>query len=532
MRNLWDDRAAAEAGPGLPLRAYSSRLIGSDPDLVLHGGGNTSWKDTQTDRFGEKQRVIWVKASGFDLGRMGPEGFTALTLDSLLQLAELPALSDADMVAEVKRARLNPDAAAASIEAIVHALFPATFVDHSHADAVLTLSNAGGRALLERVYGDRVLILPYVKPGFDLARQIRTALPGIGGVQGIILEHHGIFSWGETARESYDRMIALCALAEDWLASELPPLPTPPASDPAPRAVAMLRSAVTRHRRQEPLDDGLGALGQRDGAVAGISPLGATGGKRHQLVADIGRLDHALGVNAISRTQHGPDAIGGMRQIVGEAKGRVFGIGALADARIEDVILALEIDGDVRNASRKGVRVISQPQIKRGATRQPVCCGPFVRYIGHQAGKGSLVVRAEAFLDRDLTGPAALHDAARRDGHLPLEPDRTDRLHTMCGQNDHQMQILILVARGMQEDDHTALACPTVDHVARHNRLAHRHGAGLQRDLRLRHQGLAGVAEEQRAPKPHKGRTNSACSQHAGDRPGDGRDSGDDEGHG
>jgi rhamnose utilization protein RhaD (predicted bifunctional aldolase and dehydrogenase)/NAD(P)-dependent dehydrogenase (short-subunit alcohol dehydrogenase family) len=246
MRNLWDDRAAAEAGPGLALRAYSSRLIGSDPDLVLHGGGNTSWKDTQTDRFGEKQRVIWVKASGFDLGRMGPEGFTALTLDSLLRLAELPALSDADMVAEVKRARLNPDAAAASIEAIVHALFPATFVDHSHADAVLTLSNAGGRALLERVYGDCVLILPYVKPGFDLARQIRTALPGIGGVQGIILEHHGILTWGETARESYDRMIALCALAEGWLASELPPLPTPPAPDPAPRAVAMLRSAVAQ----------------------------------------------------------------------------------------------------------------------------------------------------------------------------------------------------------------------------------------------------------------------------------------------
>jgi rhamnose utilization protein RhaD (predicted bifunctional aldolase and dehydrogenase)/NAD(P)-dependent dehydrogenase (short-subunit alcohol dehydrogenase family) len=244
MRNLWDDQAAAEVGPGLPIRAYSSRLIGCDPDLVLHGGGNTSWKCTQADRFGNPQRVIWVKASGFDLGLMGPEGFTALMLDGLLQLAELPVLSDVDMVAEVKRARLNPDAAPASIEAIVHALFPATFVDHSHADAVLTLSNSGGRALLEQVYGDRVLILPYVKPGFDLARQIRAVLPVLGEVHGIILEHHGVFTWGETARESYDRMIALCALAEDWLASELPPLPDPPPAIPDPVAIAELRGAV------------------------------------------------------------------------------------------------------------------------------------------------------------------------------------------------------------------------------------------------------------------------------------------------
>lgn len=246
MRNLWDDHAATEAGVGLSLRAYSSQLIGSDPTLVLHGGGNTSWKTTQLDMFGTAQRVIWVKASGFDLGSMGTEGFTALTLESLLRIAELPTLSDADMVAEVKRARLNPDAAAASIEAIVHALLPAAFVDHSHADGVLTLSNAGGRALLEQVYGDRVLILPYVKPGFDLARQIRATLSDIGRVRGIILEHHGIFTWGETARESYDRMIELCALAEDWLASNLPPLPDPPTVDPDPLAIATLRGAVAQ----------------------------------------------------------------------------------------------------------------------------------------------------------------------------------------------------------------------------------------------------------------------------------------------
>ena len=174
MQNRWDE-SVAKGLTGLALRAYSSRLIGQDPALVLHGGGNTSWKGEAAD-LGGVQPAIWVKASGFDLGRMGEEGFTALWLAPLLALAELESLSDSAMVAAVKRARLDPDAAAASIEAIVHALIPAAYVDHSHADAVLTLSNTGGRALLEQVFGPKVLILPYVKPGFDLARQIRQAV--------------------------------------------------------------------------------------------------------------------------------------------------------------------------------------------------------------------------------------------------------------------------------------------------------------------------------------------------------------------
>ncbi|WP_112311546.1 SDR family oxidoreductase [Pseudogemmobacter bohemicus] len=244
MRNLWDEKAASDLN-GLGLRAYSSRLIGQDPALVLHGGGNTSWKGEARDLFGRAVPAIWVKASGFDLGRMGAEGFTALDLAPLLALAELGHLADSDMVAAVKRARLDPDAAPASIEAIVHALIPAEFVDHSHADAVLTLSNAGGRALLERVYGARVLILPYVKPGFDLARQIRAALsaPGIAGRDAIILEHHGVFTWGPTARESYERMIAICGAAEAWIAANLAPLPEA-AAVPEPLAVARLRGLV------------------------------------------------------------------------------------------------------------------------------------------------------------------------------------------------------------------------------------------------------------------------------------------------
>lgn len=249
MENLWNEDEAAGAATGLDLRAYSSRLIGRDPAMVLHGGGNTSYKGTAADTFGVEQPVIWVKASGFDLGTMGPEGFTALSLPVVRALAELEALSDGDMVAEVKRARLDPDAAAASIEAIVHALIPFAYVDHSHADGVLTVSNSvNGGKLLREIYGPRIMVLPYVKPGFDLARQMRAAVlsPDFARVEAIILEHHGVFTWGDTARESYDRMVAICSRAESWLLERVPSLPRGPEAETDPVAVARLRGAVSR----------------------------------------------------------------------------------------------------------------------------------------------------------------------------------------------------------------------------------------------------------------------------------------------
>ena len=174
MKNLWDVKQANKLKTDLDLRVYTSRLIGADSALVLHGGGNTSLKSTTTNRFGEIQKVIWVKASGFDLATMGAEGYTALDIEKVLKLAELDTLSDDDMVSDLKVARLNPNAAGASIEAIVHALIPFKYVDHSHANAVLTVSNSPkGLELLNDIYGDDVLFLPYVKPGFDLAHQFK-----------------------------------------------------------------------------------------------------------------------------------------------------------------------------------------------------------------------------------------------------------------------------------------------------------------------------------------------------------------------
>lgn len=231
MKNLWNDADASACKSDLELRAYSSRLIGLDSELVLHGGGNTSVKTQVTDLFGKAIDAIYVKASGFDLAKMGVEGFTGLELQPLLALAELETLSDPEMVNAVRRSRFDTTASSASIEAIVHAIIPSKFVDHSHADAILTISNSkGSSAVWSAIYGDRVAVLPYVKPGFDLAKQIQTfcAQGGMEGIDGLILENHGLFTFAENGRESYDKHIKLVAFAERYLLDTYGPVKTAP----------------------------------------------------------------------------------------------------------------------------------------------------------------------------------------------------------------------------------------------------------------------------------------------------------------
>lgn len=247
MDSLWDNATAPAGDDGLALRVYTSRLIGLDRKLVLHGGGNTSVKSTVTDRFGATSKVLWVKASGYDLATMGAEGFTGLMLDPVLRLATLDTLSDPDMVTELKRARLDPDAAQPSIEAIVHALVPHRFVDHSHADAVLTISNTpNGTEILRDIYGPRVRILPYVKPGFDLAKQFAAFLAagGFENCDAIILEHHGVFTFHDDARTSYETMIATVKTAQDYLDRNVSPRPSL-TTQPAPTIIAAARKAAS-----------------------------------------------------------------------------------------------------------------------------------------------------------------------------------------------------------------------------------------------------------------------------------------------
>lgn len=245
MKNRWNDADAPKND--LELRAYTSRLIGLDRALVLHGGGNTSVKTTVTDVFGKEVEAIFVKASGFDLAKMGTEGFTGLELEPLLRLAELKVLSDPDMVREVKRSQFEPSAANASIEAIVHAVIPHKFVDHSHADAILTLSNSAIPATIwTEIFGKSVAVLPYVKPGFDLALQIKSFLDagGFENCDGLVLENHGLFTFSENAQDAYTRHIELVDIAERYLTNTYGELVPSASMSQDAVALAALRKAV------------------------------------------------------------------------------------------------------------------------------------------------------------------------------------------------------------------------------------------------------------------------------------------------
>lgn len=245
MQNRWNERDAAIHTSDLELRAYSSRLIGMDTDLVLHGGGNTSVKSVHEDRFGVAHDVIWVKASGYDLSQMWTEGFTGVKLAPLLQLAQLDQLSDGDMVNEVNCARIDSNAANPSIEAIVHAVIPFKYVDHTHANAVLTISNSAPD-LFGDIYGDDVLVLPYVKPGFDLALQFRDVVERglLDKYDAIILQHHGVFTYADDARSAYERMIDIVSRAEQALADKVGTMAKPDVAALDPVAIARARQAV------------------------------------------------------------------------------------------------------------------------------------------------------------------------------------------------------------------------------------------------------------------------------------------------
>lgn len=222
MKNRWDNKLAQEyaQNEGTGLRVYSSRLLGMDADLVLHGGGNTSVKGLQADVFGAEERVLFVKGSGWDLRTIEAAGFPPVRLDYLLKLGTLPTLTDSDMMRQLRLALLDPAAPTPSVEAILHALIPHKYVDHSHADAVVAISNTpDGEASLRRLYGDEVLILPYIMPGFILAQQVADATRNLdwNTIRGIVLMHHGIFTFHDDAKTSYDTMIELVSKAEDYL---------------------------------------------------------------------------------------------------------------------------------------------------------------------------------------------------------------------------------------------------------------------------------------------------------------------------
>ncbi|BBC22753.1 bifunctional aldolase/short-chain dehydrogenase [Pseudanabaena sp. ABRG5-3] len=220
MKSLWSDREAAEYKTDLGLRVYTSRLLGRDPSLVLHGGGNTSVKIREKNIVGEEEEILYVKGSGWDLETIAEAGFAPVRMAHLLKLAKLQVLSDSQMVNELKTQMTKASAPAPSVETILHASLPYKFVDHTHADAVISVTNtANGWERIQEIYGDDVVIIPYVMPGFDLARVCaeKFAAEKSDRTIGMVLMNHGIFSFGETAQESYERMIALVDRAEVYL---------------------------------------------------------------------------------------------------------------------------------------------------------------------------------------------------------------------------------------------------------------------------------------------------------------------------
>ncbi len=228
MKSAWVDRDAAAlvehgAKSGLDrdfaLRLYTTRLLGRDPKLVLHGGGNTSLKTRARDLLGAEVEVLHIKASGADMAAIEPAGLPAVRLAPLRQLRALGAIADADLVA-IERANLvEPLAPNPSVEVMLHAFLPHRFVDHTHASAVLSvIDQRDGEAKCAEVFGDRLGFVPYVLPGFGLAKKAIDVYERTRPSDGLILSKHGIVTWGDSAREAYERMIEMVSRAEDFIA--------------------------------------------------------------------------------------------------------------------------------------------------------------------------------------------------------------------------------------------------------------------------------------------------------------------------
>lgn len=232
----------------LAIRTYTTRLLGSDPELVLHGGGNTSVKTTFTDLDGSEIPVLCVKGSGWDMGTIEPAGLPAVRLQPLQAMVGFQTLSDDDMVMLQRRLLLDPAAPNPSVEAILHANLPFKHIDHTHANAIVSLTNQPHGEDIVRELFPKAIIVPYVMPGFDLAKACDEAFRADPTADGMILLKHGIFTWSEDPREAYEKMIVAIDMAERRIAKGNP-RPFVQAKQPAAIASAaeiapILRGAV------------------------------------------------------------------------------------------------------------------------------------------------------------------------------------------------------------------------------------------------------------------------------------------------
>src|SRR6185437_6249177 len=229
MLSLWDAAAAERLIGGyatqgiardVALRVYTTRLLGGEPRLVLHGGGNTSVKTKIRDLVGDSWEVLCVKGSGWDMAVIEPQGLPAVKLGALLKARGLDRLSDEDMVALQRANLIDPSSPNPSVETLLHAFLPHKFVDHTHSTAILGIvDQEDSEPLCREVFGPKMGFVPYIKPGFDLAKAAADIYEKDPTVEGLILDKHGIFTFGDDAKQAYDRMIDAVTVAERYIAS-------------------------------------------------------------------------------------------------------------------------------------------------------------------------------------------------------------------------------------------------------------------------------------------------------------------------
>lgn len=264
FENKWTDTDAASiiASNGakginkdLALRVYTSRLIGNDPDLVMHGGGNTSCKTMMPDLFGRDTRVLCVKGSGWDLGTIEAPGLPAVRLEPLLALRSLESLGDQDMVNVQRSNLMDQSAPNPSVETLLHAFLPHKFVDHTHATPFLALANLPDpKAIIQEIFGDSMAVVPYVMPGFALAKLAASIAEEHPEADGLVLLKHGHFTWGEDAKSSYDRVIDHTIKVEEWFAAQRDVRQYPAAQPPIADIFAqinMIKKAFNKVSAQE-----------------------------------------------------------------------------------------------------------------------------------------------------------------------------------------------------------------------------------------------------------------------------------------
>ena len=271
MRSCWSDEAAAHL-KGLDALVYASRTIGEDPGLVLWGGGNSSAKVTMKDHLGRDTRVLWIKGSGSDMRTITAKHFTPLRLDELLPLMDRRAMSDDEVVAYQTKCTMEPGAPKPSIETLLHAFIPAPHVYHSHADLICALTDTSdSQKLIRRVYGEDVILIPYLRPGFSLAKLVGEAIRKNTGARAIVLDKHGLVTWGETPKAAYLETIKMVQEAERFVhrararnghvAAKRRPTALRDRRERAAAVMVSLRGAIGRHERMLLLyEDGPEAL--------------------------------------------------------------------------------------------------------------------------------------------------------------------------------------------------------------------------------------------------------------------------------